>query len=99
MDTLAKGGGTAGAGDIPLNDFLPPEAPIRYGGAGVAAIRAATGVRLCAAVAPAHLRADRMAILAAAGYYEMYRVLQSAAKAPSSNLTNLMDALRGQSPR
>ena len=40
-----------------------------------------------------------MAILAAAGYYEVYRVLQSAAKAPSSNLTNLMDALRGQSPR
>jgi membrane glycosyltransferase len=76
MDTLAKARGTTGAGDIPLNDFLPPEAPMDM---AVQALR-----RFEPLPAPGF---DRLwirrafiltgtVILTAAGCDEMYRVLQ-----------------------
>jgi membrane glycosyltransferase len=76
MDTLAKARGTTGAGDIPLNDFLPPEGPTDM---AVQALR-----RFEPAPAPgfAPMRFRRClvligtAILTVAGCYEMYRVLQ-----------------------
>ena len=75
MDTVTKRGAT-GAGDTTLNDFLPPESPTEM---SVQPLRRfepppAPGF------APMWLRRGSVltgtAVLAAAGCYEMYRVLQ-----------------------
>jgi membrane glycosyltransferase len=76
MDTVAKGRGTTGAGDIPLNDFLPPESPTDMAAQALRRFEPPPKPDF----APMWLRRGFVltgtAILTAGGCYEMYRVLQ-----------------------
>ncbi|MEH2613723.1 glucans biosynthesis glucosyltransferase MdoH [Bradyrhizobium sp. AZCC 1693] len=76
MDTLAKAGGAAGPGDIPLNDFLPPESPTDMAVQALRRFEPPPSPRF----APLWFRRGFVltgtAILTVAGCYEMYRVLQ-----------------------
>ena len=76
MDTVATPRGAMGAGDIPLNDFLPPESPTEM------AVQALRRFEPPPSPGFAPIRFRRGFILAgtagltAAGCYVMYRVLQ-----------------------
>ncbi|WFU17790.1 glucans biosynthesis glucosyltransferase MdoH [Bradyrhizobium sp. CB3481] len=76
MDTITKGRGTTGTGDIPLNAFLPPESPTDMTAQALRQFEPPPSPKF----APMWLRRifvlTGTAILTAAGCYEMYRVLQ-----------------------
>src|SRR6478735_1300159 len=76
MDTVAKPRGASRAGDIPLNDFLPPESPADMAVQSLRRFEPPPSPRF----APMWFRRGFIltgtAILTAAGCYEMYRVLQ-----------------------
>jgi membrane glycosyltransferase len=76
MDTLAKAGGTSRPGDIPLNEFLPREAPIDMAVQPLRRFEPPPAPDF----APMWVRRGFIltgtAILTAASCYEMYRVLQ-----------------------
>ena len=76
MDTLAKARGTIGAGDIPLDDFLPPEAPMAMAVQALREFEPPPAARFAPMWARRTIVLSGTAILTAAGCYEMYRVLQ-----------------------
>jgi membrane glycosyltransferase len=76
MDTLAKARGTIGAGDIPLDDFLPPEAPMDMAVQALREFAPPPAPGFAPMWARRTVVLSGTAILTAAGCYEMYRVLQ-----------------------
>jgi membrane glycosyltransferase len=76
MDTLVKAGGANGAGDIPLNGFLPREAPMGMAVQALRRFEPPPASDFAPMWARRALVLSGTAILTAAGCYEMYRVLQ-----------------------
>lgn len=76
MDTLAKTGGATGAGDIPLNEFLPKEAPIDMAVQPLRRFEPPPAPDFAPMWTRRGFILTGTAILTAAGCYEMYRVLQ-----------------------
>jgi membrane glycosyltransferase len=75
MDTLAKAGASE-TGEIPLNEFLPPEAPMDMAVQPLRQFEPQTAPRFAPIWARRGFVLTGTAILTAAGCYEMYRVLQ-----------------------
>jgi membrane glycosyltransferase len=76
MDTLAKARETIGSGDIPLNDFLPAEAPTNMAVQALERFDPPPVLDFAPMWGRRGIVLSGTAILTAAGCYEMYRVLQ-----------------------
>jgi len=76
MDTLAKAGGASGSGDIPLNEFLPKEAPIDMAVQPLRRFEPPPAPDFAPMWTRRGFVLTGTAVLTAAGCYEMYRVLQ-----------------------
>jgi membrane glycosyltransferase len=76
MDTLAKARQTIGSGGIPLNEFLPAEAPTNMAVQALGRFDPPPALDFAPMWARRGIVLSGTAILTAAGCYEMYRVLQ-----------------------